>query len=140
MTSVVDEVSTVSLDEVRKLISRLNSFVGDISSNRLAAAERVELARVAAIADDYEVASSEAETKTARMKALAREREELVASVARLEAVDLDPGPMADRLNGDLWQLLGRDNLRFKPSNWLPRQGHVTTDPSSVPSANEHCK
>lgn len=107
--------STVSMADIATIIERHNEYVKDTQTHRQEAAERVEHARIAAIADAFGEAKKTASAKEAKVASLTAERDELRAVVARADEVDLDPLPIAERLNTDLAQLLGRDDLKFIP-------------------------
>lgn len=110
-------VSALSLVAVADVIAKHNDYVSDIATHREKAATRVEHARVAAVQSEYRSLNEEAAEEAKATKALTDERLRLERRLKETEAVELDPLPMADRLNEDLSQLLGRADLSFVPNS-----------------------
>lgn len=111
--NAVPKVSSLSLDGIAAIIEKHNTYVDDNETHRKEAAERVENARVAVVAPDYQTLDATAADEAQTLTLLKEERAQLERVLQRAAVVDLDPVPMADRLNEDLSHLLGRDDLTF---------------------------
>ena len=103
----------VSLEAVAELMRKHNAYAADSATDRMQAAVRVETARAASIAERFKEQDKIASENAAEARKLGEERERLELSVKQTDETDLDPLPMADRLNEDLSHLLGRDDLKF---------------------------
>jgi wobble nucleotide-excising tRNase len=110
---VVPEVSSLSLEGVAAIVEQHNTYVDDHETHRKEAAERVENARVAAVASEYQALDAAATDEAQALTLLKDESSQLDRVLRQAAVVDLDPVPMADRLNEDLSHLLGRDDLSF---------------------------
>jgi wobble nucleotide-excising tRNase len=78
------------------------------------AAKRIELTRLANIADDYDRLNLEIRESQKTIGDLKEERAGLQREHARLNSQRLDPGPLADELTRDVAALLGRNELSFQ--------------------------
>ena len=123
-------VTDLSLRSIVSLIERHNAHVDDHDTYRSDAAARVERARVAAVAPEYEAFNSTAIEEDRKVTELKDERTRLERQLQKAAVVDLDPLPLADRLNSDLSHLLGRDDLTFssdEPGYRIMRDGVPAT-------------
>ena len=81
-----------------------------------AAARRVELGRVKALADEYDKLALSARELSEHAHSLEEELRELASLIITLSNVDADPVPQASELTGNVSRLLGRSELAFAPS------------------------
>ena len=106
--------SDLSIGGVVDVISHHNERSAAFTTTLEAAARRVELSRLAAVAPDYDNLTSEIAETQISVAALKAERRDLQTEHSRLNAQRLDPGPLADELTRDVAVLLGRSELTFE--------------------------
>ncbi|MDQ1122075.1 AAA family ATPase [Microbacterium trichothecenolyticum] len=82
-----------------------------------AAARRVELARVKAFAEEYDLLAESAHELDEKATSLEDELRELSQRIITLSSLDADPVPQATELTGSVARLLGRSELAFAPSD-----------------------
>ncbi|MHA7191949.1 AAA family ATPase [Arthrobacter sp. MDT2-16] len=82
----------------------------------VAAARRVELARVQSLADDYDQRKAAVLDQNAKAEELATELRQLSELIITLSNHEADPVPQASELTSDVARLLGRADLKFEPS------------------------
>ncbi len=105
------EVSPLDIQAAVEELEGHNSLCDSFAERVQAAARRIELERVRAVAEDYEQALSEARTAQEAAERLREEEAQLVDTLRELGRQDLDPLPLAEELNDDLARLLGRSDL-----------------------------
>ncbi len=106
-------IDGISLASITKLIDQHNEAVNSLSKRRLEAGRRVELSRIEEIRKDYEGICVDLNEASKQKKELEESRRTCEAEVRALSQDNFDAKPLARRLNSDLGQLLGRDDLRF---------------------------
>lgn len=108
-----DASARLSLDGAAKELEKHNAFARDISKHRADAAVKVEHYRVNMIKDQVVDLDRKIAKADMSVEGLEKERIELDAEYKSLQEERLDPLPLAERLNEDLSQLLGREDLLF---------------------------
>jgi wobble nucleotide-excising tRNase len=111
--NITSTVTKVSIDLASALVVKHNEFVRNLEANRSHAAQQVEEARVAIIGGEYEELSTKIDDATTIQTELGRERQLLATELKNTEVVELDALPLAEKLNADIAQLLGRSDLTF---------------------------
>jgi wobble nucleotide-excising tRNase len=101
------------LDGVKALLERHNALESNLESKRDEAARRVERSRISEIRTQYEEFGRELKIHEGRKNELEGQRRSSKAELEGLSQGNFDPKPLLDRLNTDLAQLLGRDDLQF---------------------------
>lgn len=109
--------SIVSLDGIIGVIRNHNNQVDDLKQIREAAADRLESYRATSIAGDIDTYSTAITTAQAQLDVLNDERDHLIEERAQLPTSELNPQPLADSLNRDLANLIGREELTFTVEN-----------------------
>lgn len=103
----------VKFEQINELLEQHNARSGDYQKAVAAAAWRIELGRLAVIADTYRDSQERAQTKSELAERLQAEQERLEQERTRLLAAELDASPLAEELTRDVAGLLGRDELVF---------------------------
>jgi wobble nucleotide-excising tRNase len=110
----VPTTTNISLVKIVEVLKKHNEYVDNIEQNRLKAAEQIEHARVASIAEEYAKQQLKADEAAEMERSLDEERTRLGAILLQNQESDLDPLPLAERLSEDIAQMLGRSDLRFE--------------------------
>lgn len=122
--------STGSLDDVAAL-QKARSTAHATEVER--AAERVELARIAMLAHEYDNLTKEIADKDAGIPALETNKRDLDDRIATLENSSADPVPKAEALTEDVARLLGRSELSFRTA---PDGLHYTIERNGLPATH----
>lgn len=116
MTIDLPPVSIPSLRHVEEVVGKHEHKRSTHAREATAAARRVELARVRAVAEDYDERAAAVLDQNTRAEELATELRLLNERIIALANQDADPVPQATELTTDVARLLGRADLRFEPS------------------------
>ncbi|KAA9087222.1 AAA family ATPase [Microbacterium radiodurans] len=122
--------SAVSYLNLNEVLDQHNTRSADYQEAVTKAARRIELARLAEIADAHRESLTEGEQQTELADALKREQTQLTQERERINVADLDPSPLAAELTRDVASLLGRDELEFSQRDGrysIQRNGHPAT-------------
>jgi wobble nucleotide-excising tRNase len=101
------------LEKITIPLKRHNALSTNLEKERQEAAARVEQTRVEEARSEYERLNREIDECTRQKSRVERQRRASKEELDRLSQDNFDPYPLAERLNSDLTQLLGRDDLRF---------------------------
>lgn len=116
-TAELPEVVAPSFEAVTAVVAKHEERRTSHAEEARAAARRVELARVRALADEYDSRHTELVEQTASADRLETELRAVTESIIALSNVDADPVPKAAELTDDVARLLGRSDLRFQPTD-----------------------
>jgi wobble nucleotide-excising tRNase len=111
---VVLEGDEVLLQDICDVLARHNATTAEFDSKRFAAAKKIEISRVAEISEKYRTLTESIQSHETAIDALTTEESTLRDRHAALSSRDLDAQPIAQQLNRDLAQLLGREDLKFR--------------------------
>ncbi|MCP4306798.1 MAG: AAA family ATPase [bacterium] len=104
----------LSIDKLRHLLAKHNQGVKALDAEVEGAASRVELHRIAGIATIVEEGDSEIRRCKEALEQLSDEERALKQEMGQLSTDELDPLPLASRLNEEIGSFLGRDDLEFE--------------------------
>ena len=107
------ESRAVSFVEVSELLNKHNKLSASLDTQRHVAARRVERARMAEVREEFETLGEQIDSIETETSELTKEHASAGRALGALTQEELDPQPLADRLNTDVSQLLGHDSLRF---------------------------
>lgn len=122
--------SAASCQNLNEMLEQHNTRSADYQDAVTAAARRIELARLADIADSHRESHAEAKRQTELADAFQREQTQLTQERERIQVADLDPSPLAAELTRDVAGLLGRDELEFSQADGrysIQRNGQPAT-------------
>ncbi|MGD0876235.1 MAG: AAA family ATPase [Acidimicrobiales bacterium] len=108
-----EPVDEIDFTEVRELLKNHNETSISLESHRKTAAERVEKARVARIREQFDALTEAAGKQEEHRDDLLDQQRVSKTDLDRLSHDNFDPQPLAEKLNADLSQLLGREDLKF---------------------------
>ena len=119
----------LDLAPISAILCRHNQRSADFKRTVDEAARRLEVTRLANIADDYDHIGEEIQAQQTAIAELKRERSDLQREHSRLNEQRLDPGPLADELTRDVAVLLGRTELTFQL-----REGRYVIERNGAPA------
>ncbi|WP_314451689.1 AAA family ATPase [uncultured Microbacterium sp.] len=104
-------------DAVAEVIARHEARRSAHEAEAASAARRVELARVKAVAEEYDRLATSARDLSEKATSLEDELRTLNQRIITLSSLDADPVPQAAELTESVARLLGRSELAFTPSD-----------------------
>ncbi|WP_286931533.1 MULTISPECIES: AAA family ATPase [Aeromicrobium] len=121
----------VDFDALNAVIDEHNDRSADFQRVVSAAADRIERARLTAIAGEHSAAQGLVQDSNTQIEQLTLERRELGQERERINVQDLDASPLAEELTRDLATLFGREELSFGKEGKrysIQRNGQPATD------------
>lgn len=109
----ISDDCSVTMTDLVNLINAHNGAVESTAERKQQAAERIELYHIASIRNQIAAFATVIDQLERRERRLNRMQDRFRSELSTLASGELDPVPIAESLNGDLGQLLGRSDLQF---------------------------